>query len=70
MSESMSVLEVKCVHIMVLRTLPPTGYIRDVTDSYEASIWVLAGITSSSLILWAFMPVAERYDRRNKREEE
>ncbi|XP_042235622.1 monocarboxylate transporter 6-like [Homarus americanus] len=35
---------------------PIIGVIRDASDSYTFSIWVLAGLAACSFILWIFMP--------------
>lgn len=47
--------------------LPPmflAGVIRDASGSYAVSMWVLAGLTFISFLLWLLMPAAQAYERR------
>ncbi|XP_064122555.1 monocarboxylate transporter 12-B-like [Macrobrachium nipponense] len=41
---------------------PMAGLVRDLTGSYSACIWVLAGLSFCSFLLWFFMPLAVRFD--------
>ncbi|KAG7168114.1 monocarboxylate transporter 12-B-like [Homarus americanus] len=49
---------------------PIIGIIRDSTNSYSLSIWVVAGMLLTSFMLWIFMPAAIRYDERKMKERE
>ncbi|XP_069937943.1 monocarboxylate transporter 9-like [Cherax quadricarinatus] len=43
---------------------PLIGLVRDSSDSYAVSMWVLSGVVLTSFILWLFMPAAQDYDQR------
>ncbi|XP_037803296.1 monocarboxylate transporter 9-like isoform X1 [Penaeus monodon] len=43
---------------------PFIGFVRDMTESYTFSIWLLATMAASSFILWFFMPAAVAYDAK------
>ncbi|XP_047488174.1 uncharacterized protein LOC125038671 [Penaeus chinensis] len=43
---------------------PFIGFVRDMTESYVISTWILASTSTCSLILWFFMPAAVAYDAR------
>ncbi|XP_071524183.1 monocarboxylate transporter 12-B-like isoform X1 [Panulirus ornatus] len=49
---------------------PLIGFVRDVSNSYALSMWVLAGMLLTSFTLWLFMPAAVRYDQRRLEEKE
>lgn len=46
---------------------PMAGLVRDLTGSYSACIWVLAGLSFCSFLLWFFMPLAVRFDDSKKK---
>ncbi|XP_068241891.1 monocarboxylate transporter 12-B-like [Palaemon carinicauda] len=46
---------------------PMAGLVRDLTGSYAACIWVLAGLSFCSFLLWLFMPLAVRFDDSMKK---
>ncbi|KAK7066379.1 hypothetical protein SK128_028050 [Halocaridina rubra] len=43
---------------------PLIGVVRDVSQSYYVSMWMVSGMLLTSFILWLFMPAAEAYDER------
>nr|XP_027211154.1 monocarboxylate transporter 9-like [Penaeus vannamei] len=43
---------------------PFIGFVRDMTESYVISTWILASTSTGSLVLWFFMPAAVAYDAR------
>ncbi|KAG0716342.1 Monocarboxylate transporter 5 [Chionoecetes opilio] len=43
---------------------PVVGVIRDASDSYAVSMWMLASLMSLSFLLWLLMPAAQAYERR------
>ncbi|XP_071524181.1 monocarboxylate transporter 12-B-like [Panulirus ornatus] len=49
---------------------PLIGFVRDVSNSYALSMWMVAGMLLTSFTLWLFMPAAVRYDQRRSEEEE
>lgn len=49
---------------------PMIGMIRDMSQSYAISIWVLAATVLTSSLLWLLMPAASRYHRRKAKEKE
>ncbi|XP_071524180.1 uncharacterized protein [Panulirus ornatus] len=46
------------------------SFVRDVSNSYALSMWMVAGMLLTSFTLWLFMPVAVRYDQRRSEEKE
>ncbi|KAG0724178.1 Monocarboxylate transporter 12-B [Chionoecetes opilio] len=47
---------------------PPIGMIRDATQSYAISIWVLAGISVCATLMWTLMGEAIKYDKQRGEE--
>ncbi|XP_063601677.1 monocarboxylate transporter 6-like [Penaeus indicus] len=45
---------------------PAIGLIRDLSESYSASMLVLAGMAAAAFVLWVLMPTAARCDRRKE----
>ncbi|XP_064095755.1 monocarboxylate transporter 9-like [Macrobrachium nipponense] len=43
---------------------PIIGVIRDQSGSYSTSMWVISLMLMTSIILWSFMPAAQKYDRK------
>lgn len=43
---------------------PFIGFVRDMTESYTFSMWLLASMSACSLILWFFMPAAMAHDAK------
>ncbi|XP_066940755.1 monocarboxylate transporter 12-B-like [Macrobrachium rosenbergii] len=43
---------------------PIIGVIRDQSGSYSTSMWVISLMLMTSIILWLFMPAAQKYDRK------
>ncbi|XP_068236336.1 monocarboxylate transporter 9-like isoform X2 [Palaemon carinicauda] len=43
---------------------PIIGVIRDQSGSYNTSMWVISLMLLASIILWSFMPAAQKYDRK------
>ncbi|KAK7079037.1 hypothetical protein SK128_005858 [Halocaridina rubra] len=39
-----------------------TGLVRDITNSYAVSMWMLSAMSGTSFLLWLFMPTAVAYD--------
>ncbi|XP_063603930.1 monocarboxylate transporter 12-B-like [Penaeus indicus] len=48
---------------------PVIGLIRDMSQSYAVSMYVLSGMAFVCSILWNFMPAAVRYDQRRDNEQ-
>ncbi|KAK3858738.1 hypothetical protein Pcinc_035094 [Petrolisthes cinctipes] len=55
-----------CIATSYISIGPLIGYIRDATDSYTITMWVLAATVFCSFILWLFMPAAVIYDNQQK----
>ncbi|XP_070000122.1 monocarboxylate transporter 12-B isoform X2 [Penaeus vannamei] len=47
---------------------PSIGLIRDMSQSYAVSMYVLSGMAFVCSVLWNFMPAAVRYDQRKENE--
>ncbi|XP_050718096.1 monocarboxylate transporter 9-like [Eriocheir sinensis] len=45
---------------------PFIGIMRDVTQSYSVSMWIIGGMVLVGFIVWFFMGLAERVDRRRE----
>ncbi|KAK4317888.1 hypothetical protein Pmani_011067 [Petrolisthes manimaculis] len=55
-----------CIGTSYISIGPLIGYIRDATDSYTITMWILAATVFCSFILWLFMPAAVIYDNQQK----
>nr|XP_053646212.1 monocarboxylate transporter 14-like [Cherax quadricarinatus] len=53
-----------CTAVGYITFGPFAGYVGDVTESYEISIFVLASLIFCSFLLWLFMPAAANFDTR------
>nr|XP_053646884.1 monocarboxylate transporter 12-like [Cherax quadricarinatus] len=47
---------------------PLIGVVRDASGSYIITMWVLSAMIFTSCILWLFMPAAQAYDQRLRKE--
>ncbi|KAK3875251.1 hypothetical protein Pcinc_019850 [Petrolisthes cinctipes] len=45
---------------------PCVGAVRDATDSYDVSMWILAAFIFTSFVMWLFMPTALAHERTNQ----
>ena len=53
-------------HTLISPFFFPSGWIRDVTDSYPVSLSVLAGTFYLATALWCVLPLARNYDMNHE----
>ncbi|KAK4312120.1 hypothetical protein Pmani_016413 [Petrolisthes manimaculis] len=51
---------------LVLMAASIVGAVRDATDSYDVSMWILAAFIFTSFVMWLFMPTALAHERTNQ----